>query len=199
MTYRVITVSREFGSGGRSVAKELAKRLQINYYDRELVNELAKRSGFGTQFIEEHGDYVASSHSWLFDFSYMGVGSGRSVSDELYLCQRTLIQELAEQEPCVIVGRCADYILRDRTDVLRVFIHASNAFRQERIVTMYGERDEEPSKRLRDSDKRRQAYYKYYTDRNWGEAKNYHICLDTSVIGIDESAALLEGLIHHSS
>lgn len=110
--------------------------------------------------------------------------------DKIWVEQRKIILDIAEK-PCVIVGRCADYILRDRDDVLKAFIHADDVSRAERIVKLYGEKDDKPEKRLRDKDKRRAAYYKYYTETEWGVAANYHISLDSGKLGIDGCVKIL--------
>lgn len=119
---------------------------------------------------------------------------GMSASDFLWTIQYRVIQDLAEKGPCVIVGRCADYILRERTDCLHTFIHASVPFRADRIVRLYGESESTPEKRLADKDTRRRVNYKHYTDREWGMAQNYHITLDSGVLGIDRCVDIILGL-----
>lgn len=119
---------------------------------------------------------------------------GMSLSDYLYNEQRRVILEIAEKEACVIVGRCADYILHDRNDCLNAFIHADEAIRAERIVKLYGQTDVEPRKRLEDKDKKRAVNYRYYTDQEWGLAKNYHITLDSGVLGMDTCVRILTEL-----
>ena len=114
-----------------------------------------------------------------------------STQDYLWTCQRTIILELAEQGPCVIVGRCADYILKDTADCLKVFVHADMEKRAERIVRIYGETEEAPVKRLKDKDKRRAAYYKFYTDCEWGDVRNYHLTLDSGALGIETCVELI--------
>lgn len=183
MKKRIITISREFGSGGRTIGRQLAERLGVPCYDKELIEKLAEQTGLAKKYIEEQGEYAPSMNP----FSYAFVGrsmNGLSVSDYLWNEQRKKIQELAEKEPCVIVGRCADYILREREDVLNIFIHAPQSERAKRIVEVYGETDMEPVKRLREKDKKRAINYKYYTEREWGRAANYHLTLDSSVFGI---------------
>ncbi|MDO4313315.1 MAG: cytidylate kinase-like family protein, partial [Eubacteriales bacterium] len=120
--------------------------------------------------------------------------NGHSYQDDLWVIQRNIILELAEKESCVIVGRCSDYILRDDPDCLRVFIHADMEDRAKRIVEQYGESSESPEKRLKAKDKRRAAYYNFYTDRKWGSAQNYHITLNSGLLGIDKCVEILESL-----
>lgn len=179
----IITISREFGSGGRSIGKEVAKKLGYSYYDKELIEKIAEVSGFSKDYIEEKGEYSPAGR-----FSYAFVGrtvNGMSAEDYLWKKQREVILEIAGKEQCVIVGRCADYILRDRQDCLNVFIHADMAKRADRIVNLYGETDQKPERRLQEKDKKRRVNYKYYTDRQWGLAKNYHLTLDSGVLGME--------------
>lgn len=192
MKKNIITISRQFGSGGRTVGRQLAERLNIPFYDRELVKQLAEETGFDTKFIEENGEFSPSKSIFSFAVS-QGVPcmqNGLSVSDFIFCMQRQVILKLAEK-PCVIVGRGADYILRDRDDVFDVFIHASMENRADRIVRLYGESEKKPEQRLADKDKKRKIYYKHYTDREWGDAKNYDMCLDSGRIGIDKCVDLI--------
>ncbi|MBO5145720.1 MAG: cytidylate kinase-like family protein [Lachnospiraceae bacterium] len=195
MKKRIITISREFGSGGRTIGKQLAEKLGVSCYDKELIEKLAEQTGLAKKYIEEQGEYAPAMHP----FSYAFVGrsvNGMSVSDYLWNEQRKKIQEIAGKEPCVIVGRCADYILRERDDVLNVFIHAPQADRAKRIVEVYGETETEPLKRLREKDKKRAINYKYYTEREWGRAENYHLTLDSSMFGIEGSVNLLFDILN---
>ncbi len=145
---QIITVSREFGSGGRTVGKRVAELLDIPYYDKELVKKVAVETGFDEKFIEQQGEY-ASPWKNLFSYALAGMGgrqpmNGLSTEDFLWVIQCKTILDLADQGPCVIVGRCADYILREREDCLNVFIHANTPFRADRIVRIYGESEREP-------------------------------------------------------
>ncbi|MBB5182551.1 AAA family ATPase [Catenisphaera adipataccumulans] len=191
MKYNVITITREFGSGGRTIAKELAARLGYSYYDYNLVQKIAEQSNFSRQYIEEHGE-DASQSGW-FAFAWNNYGGG--LSDQLYVAQRNVITNLAEQGRCIIVGRCADYILRERTDTFHAFIYADRAFRQKRIVDVYGESDESIESRVEKKDRRRITYYRYYTDRKWGQAKYYDVCLNSGHIGIDMCCDLIERMV----
>jgi cytidylate kinase len=193
MRKRIMTISRQFGSGGRSIGREAANALGIAYYDRELIEKVAKKTGFSPEFIADRGEYSPSSNLFAYSFVDRSIG-GLSMSDYLYNEQRRVILELAEKEPCVIVGRCADYILRDRQDCIHAFIHASEEARAERIVKLYGETDVAPRKRLMEKDKKRAINYKYYTDQEWGMAKNYDITLDSGTLGIDTCVQILVGL-----
>lgn len=194
---RIITISREFGSAGRTIGKQLAERLGYKYYDKELVRQVADETGFDPSYIEENGEHSASKSPLSYIFSTPGVPGimkGMSASDFLWCIQHNVILKLADQEPCVIVGRCADFILRDRDDVLNVFIHAPMQARAERIVRLYGESDKSPEQRLKEKDKRRRNNYKHYTGQDWGVSQNYHITLDSAAVGIDRCVDILEGL-----
>ena len=190
MTNKIITISRAFGSGGRTIGREVAKRLGIPCYDKELVDKVAEESGFHADFIEEAGEYAPVTNSFLFNIAVspnpMAMMGSMSMSDKLFVTQTNVIRGYADQGPCVIIGRCADYILRDRDDCLHVFIHTDMEHRAKRIVELYGETKQTPQKRLIDKDNKRKVYYKHYTGRNWGEAQNYHLSLNSGLIGVDK-------------
>lgn len=192
MEKKIITVSREFGSGGRTVGKMLSEKLGVPYYDKDIVNNVAEKTGFDKAFIEENGEF--SNFKSFFSFA-MAQGmnvtqNGMSVSDMLFCVQRQVILDLA-QSPCVIVGRCADYILKDRGDCFNTFIYADMASRAERIVRLYGESEKKPEQRLNEKDKKRRIYCKHYTDREWGDPHNYDLCLNSGVLGLEKCAELI--------
>lgn len=191
MKNRVITISREFGSGGRTIGKKTAETLAIPCYDSELIERTARESGFAESYVRQAGEDARVS---MADFALASRSFGQTNEDYLWEAQARVIRGLAEKGPCVIVGRCADYLLRDTADCLTVFIHADAAFRAERIVREYGERSASPEQRIRDKDKRRAAYHRFYTDMKWGYAQNYQIALDSGVLGIDRCAGILAGL-----
>ena len=193
MKNRIITISREFGSGGRTVGKQAAQKLSIPCYDQELIEKIAEESGFAPAYIKEQGEYVVRA-GWLSNALAGRFSNGLTTQDQLWLLQRKVTLELAEKGPCVIVGRCADYILREEADCLTAFIHADMEKRAQRIVQVYGEREESPEKRLRDKDKRRAAYYQMYTDMAWGDARHYHVALDSGALGIEKCVSILTGL-----
>ena len=192
MKNRIVTISREFGSGGRTIGQEVARQLGIPCYDQELLEKLAEESGFSRDYLREQGEYAGEKG--LFGLSLAQRTYGLTNQDQIWKIQYDLICRLAEEGPCVIVGRCADYILRDKANCLRVFIHASLEKRAERIVREYGERPESPEQRLRDKDKRRATYYRFYTDMKWGQAQNYHISLDSGELGLDRCVDLIKQL-----
>ena len=189
----IITISREFGSGGHTIGKLVAEKLGYHFYGRELIEKVAALSGFSTEFIEESGEYASAKSSLLFSLATAGQyeGSGMSMHDRLYLIQTQVIEDIAAEGNCVIVGRCADFILRDYRDCLHVFVYADMESRAKRIVERYGETEKSPKKRLEDKDQKRKVYYKNYTGRNWGEPHNYNLCLDSARLGIETCADLI--------
>lgn len=196
MQKTIITVSREFGSGGRSIAKEVASALDIPYYDKELIEQVVEKTGFAPEYVENAGEHAAGKTAFSYLMRQSGnFKDGMSISDFLWCVQSKIILELAEKESCVIVGRCADFILRDCPNAFHVFVHASPEFRADRIVRLYGESDKAPLKRLADKDGRRRAYYKHYTGQSWGKCQNYHLSLDSGVIGIENCVSLITELV----
>lgn len=186
MSEKIITITREFGSGGRTIGKKVAQKLGIPCYDEELLEKMVKESGFVKEYIEEQSE---DSVGWLNSIlSYNGLTMTNQ--DKLWVIQQNLILDLAQQGSCVIVGRCADYILRDE-NILSVFIHADMEHRANRIVTEYGEREQSPQQRLNDKDRRRAAYYRFYTDMKWSKAQNYHLSLDSGKFGIDKCVDII--------
>ena len=191
MKNRIVTISREFGSGGRTIGKKVAEKLGISCYDSELIQKIAEESGFAENYVKEAGEYAPGGFlsSVLANRAF-----GPTNEDILWETQCRVIMELAEKGPCVIVGRCADYLLQNKADCLKAFIHADMTFRAKRIVEVYGEREQSPEQRLRDKDKRRAAYHRFYTDMKWGDARNYHIALDSGVLGIEKCADMIASL-----
>lgn len=168
----------------------MADALGYAFYDKELIEAVAEKTGFSKDYVRERGEYSPSASA--FSYSFMGRSrDGLSTDDYLFSVQRKVILELAEKGSCVIVGRCADYILRDRADVLNVFIHADKKVRAKRIVDVYGANKYKPEKRLDDKDKKRRVNYKYYTDRDWGDYHNYDLCLDSGTLGLEKCTELI--------
>ena len=190
---RIITISREFGSGGRTIGKGVAEKLGIPCYDHEVIEQLVERSGFAADYVKSQSE-SAPNGSLFVNALNAGNFHGLSNQDKLWTMQRQIIEELGEKENCVIVGRCADYILRDRADCLKVFIHRDFQSRAERIVQVYGETEVPTEKRLKEKDKRRAAYYQFYTDQKWADLANYHIVLDSGVIGIEKCIDIIADL-----
>ena len=190
MTKRIITISREFGSGGRFIGEEVAKKLGIAYYDKNIINEIAEKSGLSPEYIQESAEL--SPKKGLFAYALAGRDiTGKSIEDMVYEAQRKVILDLAEKEPCVIIGRNADYILKDRDDVLNVFIHGDMPEKTQRISQLYRVTEQEAIKMMADTDKRRMTNYNFYTDQKWGKASNYTLCLNSSQLGYDRCEAMI--------
>lgn len=184
----IITISREYGSGGRLIAKKIAEKIGYRFYDREIILKLAEKTGFAEKFIEENSEYSVNS---ILNYNLLVRNTnGQSIEDYLWKVQRSLILDIAKEGKCVIVGRCADYILNNRTDVLNIFIYADDNFKIKRVKNIY-EEDKNILKTIHEKDKRRKANYNFYTDEEWGMAKNYHLCLDSSYLGIDKCVDMI--------
>lgn len=193
MRNRIITISRQFGSGGRTIGKQVAAKLGIPCYDHELIEKISEKSGFAKEYIAERGE-DAPKGLWLANTFSDGAFRGLSCQDYLWTVQRKVILDIAAKESCIIIGRCADYVLTDAADCLKVFIYADMKSRAERIVKMYGETADAPEKRLKEKDKRRSAYYHFYTDMEWGDTKHYHIALNSGALGIEKCVKILTEL-----
>ena len=190
MAKRIITISREFGSGGRFIGEEVAKKLGIAYYDKNIIGQIAEKSGLSPEYIQENAELSPKKGLFAYAFSGRDI-TGKSVEDMVYEAQRNIILELAEKEPCVIIGRNADYILKDRDDVLNVFIHGDMLEKIKRITGLYNVKEKEAAKMMADTDKRRRTNYNFYTDQNWGKASNYTLCLNSSQLGYDRCEMII--------
>ena len=190
MAKRIITISREFGSGGRFIGEEVAKKLGIAYYDKNIIGQIAEKSGLSPEYIQENAELSPKKGLFAYAFSGRDI-TGKSVEDMVYEAQRNIILELAEKEPCVIIGRNADYILRDRDDVLNVFIHGDMPEKIKRITSLHNVEEKEAVKMMADTDKRRRTNYNFYTDQSWGKASNYTLCLNSSQLGYDRCEMII--------
>ncbi|WP_347049388.1 AAA family ATPase [Blautia wexlerae] len=190
MAKRIITISREFGSGGRFIGEEVAKKLGIAYYDKNIIGQIAEKSGLSPEYIQENAELSPKKGLFAYAFSGRDI-TGKSVEDMVYEAQRNIILELAEKEPCVIIGRNADYILKDWDDVLNVFIHGDMLEKIKRITGLYNVKEKEAVKMMADTDKRRRTNYNFYTDQNWGKASNYTLCLNSSQLGYDRCEMII--------
>ena len=198
MKKTIITISRQFGSGGRTIGRKVAEKLGIPFYDKELVEQVALETGFAPKFVEEHGEHSPGKSFLSYAFAPQGVPgvmNGLSTADFLWNIQCNVILQLAEKGSCVIVGRNADYILKDREDVLNVYIHADMDFRADRIVRLYGDSEKSPESRLKEKDKRRTVNYQHYTGRVWGAAENYDLCINSAKVGVDKAVDLIIGAL----
>ena len=189
MKKKIITISRQFGSGGREIGKLLADRLDIPFYDKELIELASKESGIDERIFKSEGEETGRFYQVLGAIGYaLGSPAGGiyeySINDQLYLVQANIIEQLANEGPCVIVGRCADYVLADREDVLNIYLCADMDERLRRVIDEYHVEDADEAM-LCKVDKRRSNYYQYYTDRVWGKAENYDLCINTGKFDTD--------------
>ena len=197
MQKSVITISREFGSGGRTIGRIVAEKLGFAFYDQDLILKVAKESGLAEQIVEKYDEYATHKNSLLYALALSaGAGAGGTLSfvSRVQQAQAKIITELANKGSCVIVGRGGDYILRGREDCLHAFIHADMQFRAERVVRLYGDNGQKPEQRLRDKDERRKLYYRSFTMREWGDMHNYHIALDSGALGMETCVDILDAL-----
>lgn len=193
MSKKIITISREFGSGGRYIGEEVANKLGIKCYDREIIIKTAEKTGLAEKYIEKMGEY--SPNKSIFSYAFVGRGrDGSSIEDMMYSVQREVILELADQEPCVIVGRCADYILKDRDDCIHEFICGNEKEKEKRIRRLYRKSGDETIKMMKEIDRKRSINHRYYTDQVWGMSKNYTISLNSSEIGYEKCIEILADL-----
>ena len=180
----VITISREYGSGGHYVGELLAKRMGINFYDKNLINLISKKSGLSKEYVEANNQKLAS-------FKYMD-----NNDDRIFIAEEKVIKDLAKKESCVIVGRCADYILKDNKDTIKVFLYSSSQDKVKRAVKYY---NLEEDKALKEINNERAKHYKYYTNRDWYDFANYDIALNVDYLGVEKTAELLEQVIREVS
>ena len=188
----VITIGREFGSGGLDVGRMLSKQLNVNCYDKELLAMAAKESGLCQEIFESHDEKPTNSflYSLVMDtYSVSGYTSTpfmeMPLNHKVFLAQFEAIKNLAKKESCIIVGRCADYALEEHPNCIQVFIHAEKEFRIQHIVETYGLTKETAADMIQKTDKKRANYYNYYSNKKWGDSRSYHLTLDSSVLGFD--------------
>lgn len=194
MDKKIITISREFGSGGRFIGEEVAKKLGFACYDKNIIGQIAEKSGLAPEYIRESAEL--SPKKGLFAYAFAGRDiTGKSVEDLVYETQRKVILELTEKESCVIIGRNADFILKDRDDVLNVFIYGDLPEKVERICRLYHVSEQEAVRMMMDIDKRRMTNYNFYTEQKWGKASNYTVCLNSSRIGYERCEEIIVGCV----
>lgn len=194
MKNRIITISREFGSGGRLIGKRLAEKLGVTFYDKQLLDRIAEESGFSREMIESA--QKKAKNSFLYSLaSAMGTGEAGpeslSLNERFFLAQFDTIRKIADEGPCVIVGRCADYILRGYPYATNVFIYAEEADRIRRAVNEYGVPEDQVRKMMKDTDKARANYYAYHTGMKWGNPINYNLCIDSGYLEIEDIVDLI--------
>ncbi len=197
----VITIGRQFGSGGREIGEKLSKAYGINYYDRELLARAAKESGFCEEILQNHDERPTNSflYNLVIDTYSFGYNSSAFVdmpiSQKVFLAQFDTIKKVAEEGPCVIVGRCADYALDGRDNVINLFIYADDDFKIKRVMDIYDLDESKARDMINKKDKQRQSYYNYYTNRKWGKADTYDLCINSAVLGIDGSVKLIKQFV----
>ena len=184
---KIITISREYGAGGHSIGQQVAKHLGIPFYDRDIIKETAKASGFDPELVEGEGEDVSSASSILNTICAVSSSYFSNTQDAIHDVQKAIILHFAQQGPCVILGRCADEILREAgIDSLNVFIHADEVHRAVRVSEMTGSTDATHlQKLLAKKDNSRHTYYNHYTGKKWGDSRNYHMTLDSGALGYD--------------
>ena len=178
MKKNIIAISREFGSGGRTIGKLVAEKLGIEFYDKDIIKKVAEESGLTRKYVEHYGEFAPSSDQ-RFAYSFVGLDEdSNSPLVQLWKTREKVITDFATAKPCVIVGSCADYILRDREDCLKVFLYADSDTKEKRIQEIYGEVGLKLKNRVKDMDIRRSLNYKYFTGQDWGKAQNYDMALN---------------------
>lgn len=190
---KVITISRQYGSGGREIGEKLAERLGIPFYDNELITRAAKESGFSPEAFENAENKATNSLLYSIAMGMNAYGNQdigfaqMSLEDQIYLAQTNVIRKVANEGPCVIIGRCADYILREMPSAVHVFIWADIEYRKNRAIKYYELPENKAEEQILKKDKRRANYYNYHACEKWGKAANYHLSIRSDFVGIDHA------------
>ena len=198
-TNMIITIGRQYGSAGLEIGKRLAEELDVQIYDKEMLKRAAKESGMCEELFETHDEKPTSSflYSLVMDTYSLGYSSSgyadMPINHKVFLAQFDTIKKIANEGPCVLVGRCADYALEERKDVINIFIYADMEQRIRRIARKYDLTDSKAKDVIQKTDKKRASYYNYYTNKEWGDAKGYDLCLNSGKLGVDGTVkAILE-------
>ena len=189
----IITIGRQFGSGGREIGEKLAEHFGIKCYDKELLSRAAKESGFCEEMIQNHDERPTNSFLYNLVMDTYSFGYNASsfvdmpISHKVFLAQFDTIKKIADEGPCVIVGRCADYALADYDNVLNLFIHGDEECKIKRLKERFDDitTDDKAREMMNKKDKQRQSYYNYYSSKKWGRADSYDLCINSSILGID--------------
>ena len=190
---KIITIGREFGSGGFYVGELVAKQLGIPFYDKELIDRIAEETGMVRHYVERLAEYAPTKS--IFAYSFVGrSNTGESIEDYIMNIQRKVILDLAEEGPCVIVGRSADYILRNHVSLLNVFIQGDMEDKVRRVCELKNLDENEAIRLIKDTDKRRSINYKYFTGQTWGDRRNYTVVLNSTCIGMEKTAEIIASL-----
>ncbi len=191
---KIITISRQYGSGGRAIGEQVAKHFGVPFYDNALIQLAAEESGFSAEHFRDYDKYANNSflYSLVRGFQYHQHATATwSLEDSIYMTQAKVIRDIADKGPCVIIGRCADYILSERSDLVKIFVYGDFDFRVKRAIEIDGLDPDKAKEEVRNKDKRRQNYYNYHADVKWGEAANYNLCIDSSFCGVEKAAKLV--------
>ena len=194
MKKSIITVSREFGSGGRTIGRMVAEKLGYKFFDDEIIDRVVKESGLAREIVEKYDEYATHRSSLLYTLAVNSMGDGAhglSFANQVQIAQSKVIKEIAEEGNCVIIGRGADYILRDRDDCFNVFVRADMAFKVKRVEEIYGKNEKKTEDRIKDKDTKRRVFYRSFTMREWGDIENYNLVLDSGVVGIEKCADII--------
>ena len=198
MAHQVYTIGREFGSMGLLVGQKLAERLGIKYYDKELLQQAAKDSGFCEEIFENHDEKASSSFLYSLVMDTYSAGNYAAtpfldmpLNHKVFLAQFDTIKKIADEGPCVIVGRCADYALADNPNCLHIFIYGDEAHKTKRIMEKYSLNESKAREMCSKKDKQRQSYYNYYSSKKWGRADSYDLCINSSILGVEGTVKLI--------
>ena len=197
MAKNVITISREFGSGGRTIGKLAAEKLGYKFYDSEIIDRVAEESGLSKDIVEKYDEYATHKNSFLYSIAINSASTGvngyqgTSFANQVQIAQAKVIKEIAREGNCVIIGRGADFILREWENVLNVFIYADMKFKAERVLSLYGKTDKKVEDRIKDKDTKRRVFYRSFTMREWGVYQNYHLMLDSSAVGLERCCDII--------
>ena len=194
MEKRIITVSREFGSGGRTIGRMVAERLGYKFFDDEIIERVVRECGLSREIVEKYDEYATHRNSLLYTLAVNTMGDamhGLSFANQVQIAQSKVIKEIADEGNCVIIGRGADYILRDRSDCFNVFVRADMDSKVMRIEEIYGKNDKKTEDRIKDKDTKRRVFYRSFTMREWGDIANYNLVLDSGVIGLEKCAEII--------
>jgi cytidylate kinase len=195
---KIITISRQYGSGGREIGEKLAKSLGIPFYDNELITRAAKESGFAESVFERAEDKATNSLLYSIAMGMNAYGNSEfgfanlSLDDRIYLAQSDVIKKVSAEGPCVIVGRCADYVLKDKPNVVHIFVWADIKSRVKRATTLYNMPEAKAEENIARIDKRRANYYNYHANEKWGRAENYHLSIKSDYLGIDSAVECIK-------
>lgn len=200
-TNTIITIGRQFGSAGREIGRVVAKHLDIKLYDKEMLNRAAQESGLCKELFETHDEKPTNSflYSLVMDTYSLGYSSGSytdmPINHKVFLAQFDAIKKIADEGPCILAGRCADYALEEYDNVLSIFIHADLDARVRRIARIYDLTDAKAKELIVKTDKKRSSYYNYYSNKRWGDVNSYDMCLNSSMLGIEGTAEAIEKLV----